>query len=179
MTTNLSTDVRAGSYRLDPHRSVCRFTVTHVFGLKPVTGTMAVIGGAVTIADDPERSIASAELDAASFRTDDPRRDGDVRGRRFLDTGAYPEIGFRSTGLRRVPDGWRLSGVLAVRGGGCDVTLDLVTVEPAGDGCHVVARCAVDRVAAGVGAGRMLIARTVHVELDLQAVPARNGHTAS
>jgi len=172
-TTNLSAGLGTGTYHLDPHRSICRLTVAHVFGLKPVTGTMALIGGTITVAGDAERSIASAELDAATFTSDDPRRDRDVRGHRFLDTLAHPEIGFRSTGLRHTLDGWHLSGVLAVRGGSCDVTLDLNTVQREGDGCRFTATCAVDRFAAGVTAGRLLIARLAHIELDVYAVPAR------
>ncbi|MEU4424671.1 YceI family protein [Actinoplanes sp. NPDC024001] len=169
MTTNTLTEVRTGTYRIEPARSVCRFTGTHIFGLKPVPGTMAVTGGTISVAADPERSIASAELDAASFTTDDPRRDRDVRGRRLLDVADHPEIGFRSTRCRRTGDGWQLAGVLAVRGGSCDVVLDLVSAEPVADGYRFVATCAVDRVAAGVTSGRLLIGRLVHVTLDIHA----------
>ncbi|MEU8238626.1 YceI family protein [Actinoplanes missouriensis] len=168
---NTLTEISAGTYRIDAGRSVCRLVATHAFGLKPVSATMALTGGTVTVAEDPERSIASAELDAASFTTDDPRRDRDIRGRRFLDAANHPEIGFRSTRCRRTPQGWQLGGVLAVRGGSCEVVLDLSPAERFDDGYRLVARCAVDRVAAGVRAGRGIIGRTVHIHLDLHAVP--------
>ncbi|MBG0569060.1 YceI family protein [Actinoplanes aureus] len=171
MTTNTLTDIRTGTYRIDPARSACRFTATHSFGLKPVIGTMSVTGGTITVAEDPERSIASAELDAASFTTDDPRRDKDVRGKRFLDAGNHPEMGFRSTRCRRTADGWQLAGVLAVRGGSCEVVLDLVSAEADDDGYRLVASCVVDRIAAGVTSGRLIIGRYVHVNLDIHAVP--------
>ncbi|MEV6301528.1 YceI family protein [Actinoplanes sp. NPDC051861] len=167
-------DIRTGTYRIDPARSACRFTATHVFGLKPVAGTMDVIGGTVAVAANPEHSIASAELDAASFTTDDPRRDRDIRGRRFLDAAHHPEIGFRSTRVRRTPEGWQITGVLGVRGGSCEVALDLVTGEAVDDGYRFVASCVVDRVAAGVPAGRMVVGRLVHINLDLHAVPVRS-----
>lgn len=173
---NSLTDIRTGTYRIDPARSACRFTATHVFGLKPVTGTMALTGGTITVAEQPERSIASAELDAASFITDDPRRDRDVRGRRLLNTADHPEIGFRSTRCRRTAGGWQLSGVLAVRGGACEVVLDLVSGEAVDDGYRFVASCVVDRLAAGVTAGRMIIGRRVHVNLDVHAVPVHAPH---
>ncbi|GGM97508.1 hypothetical protein FHR83_000206 [Actinoplanes campanulatus] len=41
MTTNQLTGIRPGTYLLDPARSSCRITATHVFGLRPVTGTAA------------------------------------------------------------------------------------------------------------------------------------------
>ena len=164
-------DIRTGTYRIDPARSACRFTATHVFGLKPVAGTMTVTGGTIAVAEDPERSIASAELDATSFTTDDPKRDRDVRGKRFLDTANHPEIGFRSTRCRRTAEGWQLTGVLSVRGSAGEVTLDLISAEAVGDDVRLVAGCVVDRVAAGVSAGRAIIGRLVHINLDIHAVP--------
>ncbi|MEV0901856.1 YceI family protein [Actinoplanes sp. NPDC049802] len=171
MTTTTLTSIRTGTYAIYPARSVCRFTVPHVFGLKPVTGTMALVTGTLSVASDPERSIASAEFDATTFTTDDPRRDRDIRGRRFLDTANHPEIGFRSTGVHRTAEGWRLTGVLTVRGGFCEVALKLVSVLADCDCYRLTASCVVDRVAAGVAAGRPLIGRHVRIDLDLYAVP--------
>jgi polyisoprenoid-binding protein YceI len=169
MTDNmLATEtIRPGTYTVDPARSSVRFTATHVFGLKPVPGTMAVRSGTVTVAGDPRRSTASAEIDAASWATDDARRDTDVRGRRFLHTEAYPVIGFRSTGLARGANGWQITGVLSVRGGSAEVTLDLTGAEPTGDGYRFTAAAVVDRVAAGVAAGRAIIGRRVTVDVSI------------
>ena len=128
MTTNLSTDIRPGTYSIDLARSTCRLRAAHVFGLKPVEATMAIRSGTITIAADPGRSTASAELDAGSFTSDDPRRNKDVRGKRFLDAARHPVIAFRSTGCTRTPDGWRLAGVLRVRGRDSEVALALEDV---------------------------------------------------
>jgi polyisoprenoid-binding protein YceI len=163
METSVSTDIRPGTYLIDPARSACRFTATHAFGLKPVDATMDVRGGTVTVAAEMTRSTASAELDAASFRTGDRRRDRDIRGRRFLDVANHPVISFRSTGC----DGARVAGVLSVRGGACDVILEVVACEPVGDGYRLTATCVLDRVAAGVAAGRGVIARPVRITLEL------------
>lgn len=169
METELSTEIRPGTYTIDPARSTCRLTATHVFGLKPVEATVAVRGGTVTVAADPKRSTASAELDAASFRSDDPRRDRDIRGKRFLDTANHPVIAFRSTGWARGATGWQLTGVLSVRGRDSEVRLDLDRAESTPDGVRFVARATVDRVAAGVPTGRAVIARPVRLELDIRA----------
>ncbi|GAA0511044.1 hypothetical protein Ade02nite_45500 [Paractinoplanes deccanensis] len=158
-----------GTYTIDPARSACRLTATHVFGLKPVAATMDLRGGTITVATDPEASTASATLEAGSFRSDDPRRNRDITGKRFLDTENHPVIGFRSTGLLRGADGWRLTGVLRVRGHDSEVTLDLEVAEPAAGGVHFVATGTVDRVAAGVATGRAIIARPVRITLDLYA----------
>jgi polyisoprenoid-binding protein YceI len=166
MNTNLSTEIQPGTYTVDPARSVCRFTATHAMGLKPVDGTMAIRSGTVTVAADPSRSMASAELDAATFRTDDARRDKDVTGKRFLDADRHPVIAFRSTGCR----GSQIDGVLSVRGGACDVTLAIVGCESTMDGYRFTAMCVVDRVAAGVTAGRGIIGRRIRLTLDVCVV---------
>ncbi|MEU7909115.1 YceI family protein [Actinoplanes sp. NPDC049118] len=175
MTPDLETDVRPGTYRIDPRRSTVRFTATHVFGLKPVDGTFTVRAGTLVVAERPEQSTASAELDSASFTTDDKRRDSDVRGRRFLAADTYPVIGFRSTGLARTAGGWRLTGVLGVRGGSAPMVLDVVDAAPAGDGYRFRATALVDRVAAGVTAGRGIIARQVRVTVECCVVPSGAG----
>jgi polyisoprenoid-binding protein YceI len=170
MTTDVHTEIVPGTYSIDPARSACRLTATHVFGLKPVAATVAVRGGTVTVATEPGASTASAVLDADSFRSDDPRRDKDITGKRFLDAARHPVIGFRSTRFHREASGWQLTGVLRVRGHDSEVTLAVEVAEPTADGCRFVATGTVDRVAAGVPAGRAMIARPVRLTLDLQAV---------
>ena len=114
---------------------------------------MTIRSGTVMVAAEPRRSTVSAEIDAASWTTDDARRDRDVRGRRFLDAANHPVIGFRSTRLVGAAEGWQIVGVLSVRGGSTEVTLDLTSMEPTADGYRFTATATVDRVAAGVDRG--------------------------
>ncbi|GAB2616957.1 hypothetical protein Aab01nite_30040 [Paractinoplanes abujensis] len=169
MTTPLRTSLRPGTYTLDPRRSTCRLDATHVFGLKPVTATVGLRGGTVTVAGDLTASSASAVLDAGTFHSDDERRNSDVTGRKFLDAARHPTIAFRSTGCRPGESGWWLDGILRVRDRDSDVTLQISTAESTADGCHFVATATIDRVAAGVGAGRAIIARRVRLTLDMWA----------
>jgi polyisoprenoid-binding protein YceI len=168
MTQNLrlSGDIRPGTYLIDPARSSVRLTATHSFGLKPVDATVALRSGTVMVGTRPEQSTVSADLDAASFTTDDPRRDKDVRGKRFLATETHPAITFRSTALTRNSEGWRLEGVLSIRGGSAPVTLSIVDAQPTVDGYRFRAMTTVDRVAAGVSAGRAIISRHVRVTVE-------------
>jgi polyisoprenoid-binding protein YceI len=167
MTTHMSTDLRPGTYTIDLARSTCRLGVTHAFGLLPVAATVEIRAGTVTIAADPARSTCSAELDAASFTSDDPRRDRNVR--RFLDAARHPVIAFRGDRCTRTDRGWELTGTLRVRGRDSEVTLLVDGVEPTPDGYRCTARCTLDRIAAGVSGGRGLVARTVHISLDVVA----------
>ena len=167
MTTHLSTDIRPGTYTIDPARSACRLTATHAFGWKPVTATLAVRGGTVTVAADLPRSSASAEIDAGSFHSDDSRRDRDITGRHFLDVATHPVIAFRSTGLVWRAGVWQMAGVLSVRGRDSQVTVTVAACTPAGEGYRIMAAGELDRVAAGVRAGRGIIARPVRIALDI------------
>ncbi|HEU4349915.1 MAG TPA: YceI family protein [Actinoplanes sp.] len=161
--TNTLIEIRPGTYTVDPGRSTVSFTATHVFGLKPVDGTMTIRSGTVMVAEELRRSTVSAEIDATSWRTDDARRDRDVRGKRFLDVTRHPVIGFRSTRVVGGDDGWQVVGELSVRGGSCEVPLTLTRTGP--DRFTATAR--VDRVAAGVGGGRAIIGRYVDVTLEI------------
>jgi polyisoprenoid-binding protein YceI len=158
--------LRPGTYVIDPARSSVRLTATHTFGLKPVDATVALRSGTVMVGTRPDRSTVSADLDAASFTTDDPRRDKDIRGKRFLATETHPAIGFRSTGLTPTADGWDLAGVLSIRGGSAPITLSITDAQPTADGYRFRAATTVDRVAAGVRAGRALIARQVRITVE-------------
>ncbi len=162
----LEGDLRPGTYVIDPARSSVRLNTTHTFGLKPVEATVAIRSGTVMVGARPEQSTVSADLDAASFTTDDPRRDKDVRGKRFLAAAAHPAIGFRSTGLTRTADGWQLAGILSIRGGSAPVALSIVDGGPTVDGYRFRATTTVDRVAAGVSGGRALIGRHVRVTVE-------------
>jgi len=161
--TNTLTQLRPGTWTIDPTRSTIRFTGTHVFGLKPVHGTMAIRSGTVTVAAEPRRSSVSAEVDADSWTTDDARRDRDVRGRRFLDVERYPAIGFRSTRVVHGAEGWQVIGELSVRGGSTEIPLTLTEIGPD----RFTATGRVDRVAAGVGGGRAVVGRYVEVTLSV------------
>jgi polyisoprenoid-binding protein YceI len=152
--------------RIDPARSTVRFCATHVLGLGPVEGTLAVVEGEV----DVERRTAWAVLDATSFSTGKPRRDKDVKDRRFLDVVRFPTIRFDSTALTGDDGRRRLAGTLTVRDVTGPVTLDVVTARPI-DGGHVVrATGVIDRRAFGVTAGRGLIGPRLTVTIDVHAV---------
>jgi polyisoprenoid-binding protein YceI len=162
MNTELSTEIRPGTYSIDSTRSTCSLVATHAFGLMPVKATVAISGGTVTLTTDPARYSASATLAAASFRSGSKLRDRDV-STRFLGSAHYPQIAFRSTGF----DGRRITGVLSVRGTDSPVTLDITSWASTGNGYRASATTEIDRITAGVKAGRGMVARKVRLTLDV------------
>jgi len=162
MNTDLSTQIRPGTYTIDSTRSTCSLVATHAFGIMPVKATVAITGGTVTLTTDPARYTASATLAAASFSSGSRLRDGDVTGR-FLNAKHYPQIAFRSTGF----NGRRITGVLSVRGTDSPVTLDITSWAATGNGYRASATTEIDRIAAGVKAGRGMVARKVRLTLEV------------
>jgi polyisoprenoid-binding protein YceI len=123
---------------------------------------------------DPVRRatvVVSTAVDpAASFSTGKPRRDKDVKDRRFLDVARFPTIRFDGTALTGDDGRRRLDGTLTVRDVTGPVTLDVVTARPI-DGGHIVrATGTIDRRAFGVTAGRGLIGPRLTVTIDVHAV---------
>ena len=166
-----TTAIAAGTYAIDTDRSTVRFHATHAFGLGPVSGTLAVRDGTVTVAADPAGCAVAARVDAASFTTDKPKRDADIRSKRFLHTDRHPDMGFVAGRLTRDGDRWLLAGTLTVRGTTAPVTLEVEAGSADADGCRFRARARVDRYAYRVGP-RGIIGRYIDVELDIVGSPA-------
>ena len=78
----------AGTYLIDPARSVVEVTTRHLFGLAGVKATFRLREGTLVIADPPVNSTASAVLDAGSFASGNSKRDQDVSSKKYLDEPA-------------------------------------------------------------------------------------------
>ncbi|MEU6753108.1 YceI family protein [Spirillospora sp. NPDC046719] len=118
-------DYVAGTWTIDPLHSGVGFTIRHLMVSK-VRGRFAAFEGTVVTGDDPLRSEVTATIDLASIDTGNAQRDEHVRSADFLDVEKYPEMTFRSTGVRAGGDGFLLDGELSLHGVTKPVTLDLV-----------------------------------------------------
>jgi polyisoprenoid-binding protein YceI len=163
----------AGTYRIDPTRTRVRFTIKETFGLMTTRGTFTVRDGTVEVAANPEDSSTTATLDAASFKTDKPKRDKTVVSKSFLHATDHPTITFSTTRLAQENGSWVLHGQLTVRGQASPVALTLTSCAATVDGCRFIATTRVDRYATPVRAARGLIGRHLDVELDVYAVTGR------
>jgi polyisoprenoid-binding protein YceI len=118
----------AGEWQIDPAHSSVGFAVRHMMVAR-VRGRFARFQGELHIDPVPERSSATATIDAGSVDTGEPQRDAHLRSADFLDVANHPTIEFHSTALRAVGDDWRLDGELTIRGTTRPVRLHL---EPLG-----------------------------------------------
>ncbi|HEX8867077.1 MAG TPA: YceI family protein [Lentzea sp.] len=157
-----------GHYDIDPSRSSVTFATRHLFGLGRVKGSFAIRAGAADVADPIEASAIYAEIEAASFRTRNPARDGSVRSPRFLDPAGHPVMIFRSD--RIDAERQALTGTLTVRGATRPVTLAITRCEASGGSFTARATARIDRTEFGITAARGLAARYLNLAMEIQCI---------
>lgn len=170
-----------GTWVIDPAHSSIRATALHL-GLGRIHGRLRRFSGQVQIADPLENSSVEVVIDPDAVQTDDDTRDGHLRSPDFLDVVAYPEIRWKSEGLRRLdPTHWVVDGVLTLKGVSAAVPLN---VEYRGTGPDLwggtraafAATAEVSRDAfemswnQSVLAGLLTVGRTLRIDIDIEAV---------
>jgi polyisoprenoid-binding protein YceI len=112
------------NWDLDPAHSEIEFAVRHMM-VTTVRGQFHKF--TVTTNFDeahPELSTVEAHIDASSIDTGMDARDAHLRSEDFFDAAKYPELVFRSTGIKKVGDGYTIDGDLTMHGQTRPVTLD-------------------------------------------------------
>jgi polyisoprenoid-binding protein YceI len=160
----------AGRYSLDPVRSSLILR-TRLFGLHPLSATMRIANGEIDVDPAVPRATMTAAVSAASYTTDKPRRDDDIRSPRFLDASKYPEITYRATALNQDHGRWALVGELTVRDVTRPVTLEIDSVEITGGGFRARATTRLDRADFGLTRAKWMGGRFYDVELTAAADP--------
>lgn len=118
MTTALQTTFPgfvAGTWTIDPTHSDVSFTVKHMMVSK-VRGHFPTFSGTLVTNEDPLQSSVSADIDMASFNTNNEQRDDHIRSRDFFEVETYPTMTFRSTGIRADGEDYVIDGDLTLHG---------------------------------------------------------------
>jgi polyisoprenoid-binding protein YceI len=172
-----------GTWSIDPVHSSIHATALHL-GMGRIHGRLRTFSGQVQVADPLENSSVEVVIDPSAVHTDDDTRDEHLRSADFLDAQTYPEIRYKSDGLRRVdPTHWVVDGVLTLKGVSASVPLQ---VEYRGTGPDLwggvraafSATAEVSRDAfemswnQSVLAGLLAIGRTLRIDIDIEAVRA-------
>jgi len=112
-------------------------------------------------------------VDAASFGSNNARRDKDVRSAGLLDVDRYPDTAFASDSCTETEDGWLATGAVTAHGHSVpvDVWIDRVTDEGAGAGVHGRAEH-LDRTAFGVSGSRGMVGRYLDLECAVFVISA-------
>jgi polyisoprenoid-binding protein YceI len=157
---------RLGRYEIDTSCSAVTFTTRHLFGLAPVRGSFAIRLGTIDVGEPLAGSSVFVQIDPASFRTGNGRRDDKVRSGRLLDADRYPVITFRSEGV----DGPALTGALTVRNVTMPVTLSIERTAVRAQGFNARASTRIDRTEFGVTAYRGVAGRYLDMTIEVRCV---------
>jgi len=105
----------AGTWKIDPVHSEVSLSVRHLMVSK-VRGRFGDFAGTIVIAEDPLESHVEAVVALASIDTGNEGRDAHVRSADFFDVEQFPELTFRSTGVRPDGDDFIVDGELSLHG---------------------------------------------------------------
>jgi polyisoprenoid-binding protein YceI len=113
-----------GTWTIDPAHSDVSFTVKHMMVSK-VRGRFDTFSGQLITAEDPLQSSVTATIDTASINTNQAQRDAHIRSADFFEVDTYPNMTFRSTGVRSDGEDFLVDGELTLKGVTKPVTLEL------------------------------------------------------
>jgi len=181
MNTQLQ-EVALATYSIDPSHSRLGFIVRHL-GFSKVRGSFENFEGTIHL-DESDLTTLAAEpkIDATTISTNEEKRDAHLRSEDFFDVEKYPNLTFRSTGVRHVEgNSFRISGYLTMHG----ITKEVELLgEYLGEGADpwggtrigIEARTIINRKDFGLNwnvaleAGGFLVGEDVEIVLEVQAV---------
>lgn len=174
-------------WEIDPSHTSVEFAVKHMM-FTTVRGRFKQFRGKIQVDEQsPDRSSVEVEIDAASIDTGVADRDAHLRSADFLDVEKHPKLTFRSTlvegAMKKDGDRFRVVGDLTIRETTKAVTLDAVYEgrgqDPWGkERVGLRATTEIDRREWGLQwnqaleAGGILVANSVRIELEIQAIKA-------
>lgn len=126
---------------------------------------------------NPAATRIVVDIDLDSVDTQNPERDGMLRNADFFWVEKFPRARFETKSCEHGPSPGMQScaAQLNLRGKVTELRFPFAW-SPSGNGARLKARLTLDRLTLGVGTGDWadvgLIPRTVHVQVDLQLLPA-------
>ena len=185
MAVESATSVK--TWNLDPAHTSVEFAVKHMM-FTTVRGRFKTFNGTITVDEqNPDNSRVEVEFDAASIDTGVADRDTHLRSADFLDVEHHPKMTFKSRRVEgahvKAGDRFKVIGDLTIRGKAIEVTLNC-SFEGAGkdpwgnEKAGFTATGEIDRREWGLTwnqaleAGGILVANTLKIEIEAQAVKA-------
>jgi hypothetical protein len=104
----------AGTWTIDPAHSEISFSVRHL-AISKVKGTFENFDVTLVTADEIENSTVEASIEIASVNTGQEPRDQHLRTSDFFAADEFPQMTFRSTGIRTKGDDLLVDGDLTLR----------------------------------------------------------------
>ncbi|MGE0359793.1 MAG: YceI family protein [Vicinamibacterales bacterium] len=168
-------------WEIDSSHSGIHFSVRHLVIAK-VRGQFGRWSGAVVVPDgDFSQATVEATIDTSSIETGVADRDTHLKSADFFDVAQFPDATFKSSGIEKRGDDYRLVGQLTLKGISREIALDVESLgtvkDPWGNQrAAFSARTTLDRKAFGLGwnqvleTGGVMVGDTVTLEIEVEAV---------
>jgi polyisoprenoid-binding protein YceI len=167
--TTTAQPVLEGRWHVDIDDSTATFTVRNLG--KTVSGSVPIHTGSVGFGPDGALVSVRGEVDLGALDTGNPRRDKDLRKPRLLGLDEHPTASFVAEDVTPATSGWTVTGALHARGKQARVEFH-ADRDRAATGLVVLAEATFDRKALGIRAPRLMIGRTITVQIRARLVPA-------
>ena len=179
-TTETRTLPAVGTWTIDASHSEVGFSVRHL-GISKTRGRFGSFRGDIVVAERPEDSRVSVEIDADSIDTKDAGRDEHLRSADFFGADEHPVLTFVTTDVQAAGDRWKVTGDLTIAGVTKPVVLDTevsgLAPDPWGnDRVAFSASTEVNREDFGLTwnaaleTGGFLVGKTVKIDIEVEAV---------
>ncbi len=179
-STETRTLPAVGTWTIDASHSEVGFSVRHL-GISKTRGRFGSFRGDIVVAERPEDSRVSVEIDADSIDTKDAGRDEHLRSADFFGAEEHPVLTFVTTAVAAAGDSWKVTGDLTIAGVTKPVVLDTEVSGLATDpwGNERVAFSASTEVNreefgltwnAALETGGFLVGKNVKIDIEVEAV---------
>lgn len=179
VSTHQTSSAGSGMWEIDAARSTLTFSLRHL--LAHTEGHFDTWSGTITLpSNDWNKSTVDVTIKTASINTDNRGRDKHLRSNDFFDAETYPDITFKSTGVKREGDSIFVTGNLAMHGVTKPVVLrGRILGASSGEKAHMSfhATTVINRLDYGISYNRMveaggtLLGDDVTIETTVMAVP--------
>jgi polyisoprenoid-binding protein YceI len=105
----------AGTWTIDPVHSEVGFSVRHMMVSK-VRGKFTTFSGEIVTGAQPTDSSVTAEIDLSSINTGNDQRDAHIKSADFFEVETYPNMTYKSAGVRADGDDYILDGEFTLKG---------------------------------------------------------------
>ena len=112
----LASSAAATEWKIDGSHSSAQFSIKHLM-VSNVRGEFGNLSGTLSIDDaDLTKSSITAEVDASTINTREPKRDEHLKSPDFFDIAKFPKLTFKSTKVEKAGAQLKITGDMTIHG---------------------------------------------------------------
>lgn len=167
---SVTTVLPTGTWKVDTATTTVTVTVKKL-GLFDIPAALTVSSGVIEINEQNEITNVEVNVDAASYKSKNTKRNEHVISGDFLDAETHPTITFRTGSVLASGGGHRATGTVTVKGRTTPLDVTVGSVDVGADAGSFTATATVDRNSIGVDKmPSFVIGSDLHVAVSASVV---------